>query len=231
MRISGLQKLTLLDYPGLLACTVFLPGCNLRCPFCHNADLVLPERMEPPQLTVEYLLEFLESRKGKLDGVCITGGEPTLHRDLPRLLETIKTMGFRIKLDTNGTNPQVLRQLLEANLPDYVAMDIKNSPDRYAETCGGVDVLEHIRESAALLMENGVEYEFRTTVCNPLHTPDDLAAIGRWLTGAKQYFLQQFVHSSNLVGSGLTAPTKEEMEALRQAVLPYIPNTRLRGVS
>lgn len=231
MRISGLQKLTLLDYPGLLACTVFLPGCNLRCPFCHNADLVLPERMEPPQLTAEYLLEFLESRKGKLDGVCITGGEPTLHRDLPRLLETIKTMGFRIKLDTNGTNPQVLRQLLEANLPDYVAMDIKNSPDRYAETCGGVDVLEHIRESAALLMENGAEYEFRTTVCNPLHTPDDLASIGRWLAGAKQYYLQQFVQSSNLVGSGLTAPTKEEMEALRQAVLPYIPNTRLRGVS
>lgn len=231
MRISGLQKLTLLDYPGLLACTVFLPGCNLRCPFCHNADLVLPERMEAPQLTVEYLLEFLQSRKGKLDGVCITGGEPTLQKDLPRLLETVKAMGFRIKLDTNGTNPQVLRQLLEAKLPDYVAMDIKNSPDRYTQTCGGVEVLEPVRESAALLMEGAADYEFRTTVCNPLHTPEELAAIGQWLRGAKQYFLQQFVASSNLVGSGLTAPTKEEMEAMRQAVLPYIPNTRLRGVS
>jgi pyruvate formate lyase activating enzyme len=231
MRISGLQKLTLLDYPGLLACTVFLPGCNLRCPFCHNADLVLPERMEAPQLTVEYLLEFLQSRKGKLDGVCITGGEPTLQKDLPRLLETVKAMGFRVKLDTNGTNPQVLRQLLEAKLPDYVAMDIKNSPDRYTQTCGGVEVLEPVRESAALLMEGAVDYEFRTTVCNPLHTPEELAAIGQWLRGAKQYFLQQFVASSNLVGSGLTAPTKEEMEAMRQAVLPYIPNTRLRGVS
>lgn len=231
MRIGGLQKLTLLDFPGQMACTVFLPGCNLRCPFCHNAELVLPDRMREPQLTEQNLLDFLRSRRGILDGVCVTGGEPTLQADLPGLLRTVKDMGFLVKLDTNGTRPDVLRQLLTDGLLDYVAMDVKNCPDRYTETCGGVEVLANVRESAALLLEGSVDYEFRTTVCKPLHSPRELEAVGRWLTGAKQYFLQQFVVSENIIGSGLAAPTPEEMEAMRQAVLPYIPNTRLRGVS
>lgn len=231
MRISGLQKLTLLDYPGLVACTVFLPGCNLRCPFCHNASLVLPERLAPSQLTEEAFFAFLQSRTGKLDGVCVTGGEPTLQADLARLLRGIRDLGFRVKLDTNGTQPQVLRQLLDEGLPDYVAMDIKNSPDRYAQTCGGVDVLDRVRESAALLMGSGIDYEFRTTAVTPLHTPPDLAAIGQWLAGAKAYYIQKFVDSGDLLSSGLSALSDEEMEALLHAVTPYIPNSRLRGVS
>lgn len=230
MHIAGLQKLTLLDFPGRLACTVFLPGCNLRCPFCHNASLVLPREDTPPPMTVDELLDFLRKRKGRLQGVCITGGEPTLHGDLPHLLREIHALGYEVKLDTNGTNPTLLRHILQENLADYVAMDIKNSPQRYAETCGGVEVLDKVRESVALLMESGVDYEFRTTLVCPLHTVDDMAAIGEWIRDAKRYFLQQFIDSGDIIGEGLWAPDADEMEAMRQKVLPYIENTELRGV-
>lgn len=228
MDITGLQKTTLLDYPGKVACTVFLGGCNLRCPFCHNASLVL--RAQPPQLGEEEFFAFLKKRRGILDGVCVTGGEPTLRKDLPEFTARLREQGFRVKLDTNGTNPGMLRQLLDSYLLDYVAMDIKNSPGRYAATCGGIDVLEQVNESAALLMESGVDYEFRTTCVHPLHDPGAMEEIGQWLRGAKQYFLQNFVDSGDLVGTGISGMTKEEMEALRQAVLPDIPNTRLRGI-
>ena len=230
MQIAGLQKLTLLDFPGRLACTVFLPGCNLRCPFCHNASLALPHRAADPGMTVDELLDFLQKRKGRLQGVCITGGEPTLHPDLPDLLRQIHLLGYEVKLDTNGTHPEALHHILEENLADYVAMDIKNSPQRYAETCGGVDVLDKVRQSAALLMESGVDYEFRTTLAHPLHTVEDIVAIGQWLRGAKRYFLQQFIDSGDIIGEGLWAPDADEMEAMRQKVLPYIENTELRGV-
>lgn len=230
MHIAGLQKLTLLDYPGHLACTVFLPGCNLRCPFCHNASLVLPGHMNPAGMSSDALLDFLEKRRGRLQGVCITGGEPTLHPDLPDLLREIHTLGYRVKLDTNGTNPRMLREILDAGLADYVAMDIKNSPDRYAETCGGAEVLEAVKESAALLMNGNVDYEFRTTLVHPLHTTGDMVAIGQWLQGARRYFLQQFIDSGDLIGADLQALTPEEMEAMRQAVLPYIKDTTLRGI-
>lgn len=228
MEIAGLQKLTLLDYPGRIACTVFLPGCNLRCPFCHNASLVLPDRILP-QMTADALLEFLQSRKGKLDGVCITGGEPTLHPELPQLLAQIRSLGFPVKLDTNGTRPRVLNALLEQGLLDYVAMDIKNSPDKYAQTCGGADVLASVRESVKLLMESGLEYEFRTTVLHPYHTPEDLVRIGQWLQGAKRYYIQQFVDSGDLIGSG-AALTPDEMNTLLQAVQPLLPTAQLRGL-
>ena len=138
MQIAGLQKLTLLDFPGRLACTVFLPGCNLRCPFCHNASLVLPREDSPPGMSIAEFLDFLRKRKNRLQGVCITGGEPTLHPDLPDLLRQIHLLGYEVKLDTNGTHPEALRHILQENLVDYVAMDIKNSPQRYAETCGGI---------------------------------------------------------------------------------------------
>ena len=230
MHIAGLQKLTLLDYPGHLASTVFLPGCNLRCPFCHNASLVLPREDTPPGMTTAALLEFLQKRKGRLQGVCITGGEPTLHPELPDLLREIHTLGYSVKLDTNGTNPEMLRYILEENLADYVAMDIKNSPGRYAETCGGPDVLDKVKASAALLMQSGVDYEFRTTLAHPLHTREDMVAIGQWLQGARRYFLQQFIDSGDLIGEDLFALEPEEMEVLRQAVLPYIENTTLRGI-
>lgn len=226
MDIAGLQKTTLLDYPGRIACTVFLAGCNLRCPFCHNASLVLrPQTL----MSQEALLAFLQTRKRKLDGVCVTGGEPTLYQDLPQLLDAIKRLGFLTKLDTNGTRPQALKSILDAGLADYVAMDIKNSPDKYAVTCGGPEVLDAVRESVSLLEASSVEHEFRTTVLHPFHTPEDLAAIGQWLTGTKHYFIQAFVDSGDLIGSG-QAMTEQELHALLDAVRPHIPNAQLRGI-
>lgn len=228
MRIHGLQKTTLLDFPGQVACTVFLAGCNLRCPFCHNAPLVLST--PPESMTEAEFFAFLQKRKGILDGVCVTGGEPTLRPELPEFLERIRCLGYRVKLDTNGSDPAMLRAVLSAGLADYVAMDIKNAPDRYIQTCGGVDVLSQVRESAALLMESGIDYEFRTTCVRPLHDTQAMEAIGQWLQGAKRYFLQNFVDSGNLVGTGIQGMTLEEMRQLQSAVLPYIENTQLRGV-
>lgn len=229
MNIAGLQKMTLLDYPGRIACTVFLAGCSLRCPFCHNASLVLPERCPPPLMPPEELLRFLQSRQGKLDGVCITGGEPTLHWDLPQLIGAIRDLGFPVKLDTNGTNPAMLRELLEDDLLDYVAMDIKNCPARYDETCGGVSVLPLVQESVRLLMDSHVDYEFRTTVFSPAHSPEEMAAIGQWLRGAKRYFIQAFVDSGDLIGTGKPL-SQDEMNTLLQTVRPYLPTAQLRGI-
>lgn len=230
MRIGGLQKLTLLDYPGKVACTVFLSGCNLRCPYCHNPALVLPEQSNAPGMPESEVFAFLEQRKGKLDGICITGGEPTLQPELPGFLEKLRGLGYAIKLDTNGTNPGMLNGLLHDGILNYVAMDIKNSPSRYAETCGGADVLSKVRESADLLLNSPTDYEFRTTVCKPLHTEKEMEEIGRWLRGAKRYFLQPFVDTGDLVSGGVQAHTQDELTRLRQAVLPDIPNTQLRGI-
>ena len=230
MRIGGLQKLTLLDYPGKVACTVFLSGCNLRCPYCHNPALVLPEQNNAPGIPESEVFAFLEQRKGKLDGICITGGEPTLQPELPGFLEKLRELGYAIKLDTNGTYPGMLKGLLRDGILDYVAMDIKNSPQRYAETCGGADVLSRVRESVDLLLDSSIEYEFRTTVCKPLHTEKEMEEIGHWLGGAKRYFLQPFVDTGNLVSGGVQVHTQEELMRLRQAVLPDILNTQLRGI-
>ena len=228
MDVSGIQKMTLLDFPGRCACTVFLAGCNLRCPFCHNASLVLtnPE----PAMTESEFFAFLGKRKGLLDGVCITGGEPTLRKDLPDFIRKIRDMGYLVKLDTNGSNPQMLEKLLEEKLIDYVAMDIKNCPDRYSETCGGPDILRNVEECLKLLRNSNVEWELRTTCVKPFHDESALEAIGRWLSGTKNYYLQSFVDSGDLVGSGVSGFTKEEMEVLRNCVLPHIPTTRIRGI-
>ena len=177
MHIGGMQKLTLLDYPGKVACTVFLSGCNLRCPYCHNPGLVLPDQINAPGIPESEVFAFLEQRKGKLDGICITGGEPTLQPELPGFLEKLRELGYAIKLDTNGTYPGMLEGLLHDGILDYVAMDIKNSPQRYAETCGGADVLSRVRESVDLLLDSSIEYEFRTTVCKPLHTEKEMEEI------------------------------------------------------
>ena len=228
MKISGLQKLTLLDFPGKMACTVFTYGCNFRCPFCHNASLVTaPDTVE--SISEDSFFSFLSKRTGILDGVCVTGGEPTLSPDLLDFCRRIKAMGYALKLDTNGTRPDLLRQMIEEGLVDYVAMDIKNSPEKYSITCGG-DHLEAVKKSVDILMNSGVEYEFRTTVVQQLHTPEDIKKISAWLTGAKGYYIQQFVDSGNLIGEGFSAPTPDEMEKLRQAALAYIPNTTLRGI-
>ena len=229
MRIGGLQKMTLLDYPGKVACTVFLPGCNFRCPYCHNSALVLPERMEAgfPQ---QELLDFLETRKGKLDGVCITGGEPTIHRDLPELIGRIRSLGFLVKLDTNGSNPVMLQKLMEDRAIDYVAMDIKNSPQMYAATCGNPFLLEKVEQSVQLLMEGSVGFEFRTTVCKPLHTQQSMTRLGRWIQGTEKYYIQNFQDSGSLVGSGMKGFSQQELDQLLQAVKPWVPAAQLRGI-
>ena len=228
MNIAGIQKLSLLDYPGKVACTVFISGCNLRCPYCHNAELISPG-YTGEKISRTGLMTFLESRVGKLDGVCISGGEPTLWQELPELIEEIRKKGFFVKLDTNGTNPAMLKGLMEKELIDYAAMDIKNSRTRYDETCGA-KVLPQAEQSVRLLMNGNVDYEFRTTVCKPLHTLDDMKDIGLWLKGAKRYFIQQFVDSGNIPVKRLKPFSTEEIKQLKNAVLPYIPNTRIRGI-
>ena len=227
MKIYGLQKMTLLDYPGKVACTVFLGGCDLRCPFCHNFELA--EGKAPPVMEAEELLRFLAGRRGLLDGVAITGGEPLLRKELPDLLRAIRALGFAVKVDTNGNHPEALEGLLREKLVDYVAMDIKNSPDKYAVTCGGPEVLDAVRESVSLLEASPVAHEFRTTVLHPFHTPEDLTAIGQWLSGTQHYFIQAFVDSGDLIGSG-QAMTEQELHALLDAVKPHIPNAQLRGI-
>ena len=226
--IGGLQKVTLLDFPGKVACTVFLTGCNLRCPYCHNPDLVLTKD-NGKYISEKEFFEFLLSRKRKLDGVCITGGEPTLYPNLTNLIRRIREMGFLVKLDSNGTVPEILKPLLREKLLDYVAIDIKNAPSQYAETCGA-DVIEYVEKSVALLKNSNIDYEFRTTVCHPFHSPECMEEIGRWLRNAKRYYIQPFVDSGNLLGSGISAMAKPELEALLSAVKPYIPAAELRGV-
>lgn len=231
MMLSALQKLTLLDYPGLVACTVFTNGCNLRCPFCHNASLALPDR-EAPLLSEEELFAFLDKRRGKLDGVAVTGGEPLMHPGLPGLLARIKALGYRVKLDTNGTFPDRLRGVVSAGLADRVAMDIKNSPEKYAETTGIPNLdLGPIRESAEFLLRGGVDYEFRTTAVRGLHEPADFRSIGKWIAGAREYYIQGFCDSGDIIaGDGLGAFSKEEMKSLAEAARPFVPAVKLRGI-
>lgn len=226
MEIAGLQKLTLLDFPGKVACTVFLPGCNFRCPFCHNAPLLKHPEVESD----EALLQFLKTRQGLLDGVAVTGGEPLLSPGLPALLEKIKALGFLVKLDTNGSFPDRLQALLTEGLVDSVAMDIKNAPEKYAGTAGRSDILEAVRRSASLLLAGTVPYEFRTTVVDELHEPEDFDAIGRWLTNAKQFFLQCYQDSENVLQPGLHAPSREKLERCRRTLEQYIPNVSIRGI-
>ena len=225
----GLQKLTLLDFPGRVACTVFTKGCDLRCPFCHNASLVVSP--DPDGFSEDELLKFLESRKGVLDGVCITGGEPTIYPLLPDMIADMHRLGYAVKLDTNGTRPDVLAGLMESKSVDYVAMDIKNSPDGYAETVGIRNFdLTPIRESVELLRGGDVKFEFRTTVVKEFHNAERMEAIADWLAGEEAYFLQQFVDSGDLIQSGLNGCSKEEMEQFRRLMAPKLPNIQLRGV-
>ena len=228
MVIGGLQKLTLLDYPGKVACTVFLPGCNLRCPYCHNSSLVIPERISGG-IPEEELMAFLRKRQGKLDGVCITGGEPTIHRELPNLIGRIRDLGYLVKLDTNGSNPKMLESLISEGLLDYVAMDIKNSPEAYAKTCGGISILETASRSMELLKQNRIDYEFRTTVCKPFHTEESMRELARWIQGAKRYFIQNFEDSGDLIGSGMGPFTDQELEALLNTVREFVPEAHIRG--
>ena len=232
MLISGLQKMTLLDYPGLVACTVFTGGCNFRCPFCHNASLVLPEALQASDGGVDAVLSFLKKRQGLLDGVAITGGEPLLHADMADFLREVKALGFRVKLDTNGTFPDRLISLVEEGLVDRVAMDIKNDPALYAKTVGLETMdMATVTKSRDFLLSGAVEYEFRTTVVRGLHTRESLLAAAHWIEGASAYFLQQFKDSGELISpDGLSAFSDEEMHALLDAVRTVVPTAELRGV-
>lgn len=230
MRIGGLQKLTLLDYPGQVACTVFTAGCNLRCPFCHNAALLRPEQADG--CTEEEVLAFLEKRRGVLDGVAVSGGEPLLQDGLEEFLRRVRAMGYRIKLDTNGTFPERLAALTEAGLVDRVAMDVKNAPALYAKTAGLAQVdLAALEKSRDYLLAGHVDYEFRTTVVRGLHTAESLRETAAWIAGAKEYYLQQYRASDGVLApNGLGAFTDEEMRALAEAVRPLVPSVALRGV-
>ena len=228
MNVQGYQKLTLLDYPGRTACTVFTGGCNLRCPFCHNAGLVRTP-LAGPNLTDE-VLDYLAKRRGILDGVCVTGGEPLLQPDLEDFLRRIKEMGYAVKLDTNGTLPRRLEAILATKLVDYVAMDIKSSPDGYAAATGTDADVSAVTDSLSILRQSGIPYELRTTAVRGIHTDADFAAIGEWLGEVPAYFIQRFVDSGQLLGSGFDAFSPEEMERLLTTVRQYTPSAQLRGV-
>lgn len=228
MQLAGIQKLTLLDYPEKTACTLFAHGCNFRCPFCHNASLVLrpADRLEP-----EEIFAFLRKRRGILQGVCLTGGEPLLQADAADFLKRVKDLGYAVKLDTNGSLPERLRDLTEAGLVDYVAMDVKNCPEAYGETVGiaAFDTAP-IEESICFLRSGAVAYEFRTTVVREFHSEARLLALAAWIAGADRYFLQTFVDSGDLIRPDLHGYGPVEMEALRAAVAEILPCVQLRGV-
>ncbi len=246
MKICGLQKTTLLDFPGKVAATVFLGGCNFRCPFCHNSDLL--GGGAPELMTAEELLTFLKRRRGILEGVCITGGEPTLWpEETADLMRRIRELGFQVKLDTNGYRPQVLKELCGQGIVDYVAMDIKAGRWHYAQVCGadggrpesgfgspGESAngfrLSAIEESAAWLMEGRVPYEFRTTTVKGLHTADDFTDIAAWIGGCERYFIQGFVDSGHVLKSGFSAYKRAELDEFLNIVRRTIPNAEIRGV-
>jgi len=235
MKIHGLSGLTLLDFPGRMACTVFTGHCNYRCPYCHNATLVLNPDSQP-LIPEEEVFGLLDRRAGKLEGVAITGGEPTLNKDLDVFCEKIKEKGLLVKLDTNGCNPGKVAALIDAGLIDYVAMDVKASPDNYGKAVGLKSFdMEPIFNSVDLLMEEGkkgrIDYEFRTTVVGGIHTENDFLKIGKWLKGAKAYFLQGYREGGDqLAPEGLSTVPYETMEHYRDILLPFIPNTSLRGI-
>ncbi len=227
MNIQGYQKLTLLDFPGKVACTVFTGGCNLRCPFCHNASLVLSPR--EGENREEEVLSYLSSRRGILEGVCITGGEPILQPDLASFVEKVKKMGYEVKLDTNGSDPVALSALLQKGGIDYIAMDIKTSPENYFRAIGKEISFDAFEKSVQVIRSSGIGYEFRTTVVKGIHTKEDFEGIGRFLKKEEKYFLQGFVDSGNLLGKGYEAFSAEEMNDFLKVIRKYIPEAHLRG--
>lgn len=230
MKIHGFQKLTLLDFPGKTAATVFTGGCNFRCPFCHNGDLVLnPSGVG--EIPEEEVLSLLDRRKGLLDGVCITGGEPLLSKDISSFIKKVKEKGFLVKLDTNGSLPLRLREVILSGNLDYIAMDIKNSPASYARTVGlSAFDTSGVEKSVEIIKASGIDHEFRTTLVKDFHTEKDMEEIGKWLEGEKKYFLQAFKASESLLDKTTRGFEKEEMERLLEAVRKYMPEAELRGI-
>jgi len=232
MYFYGVQKLSLLDYPEKLCATLFTGGCNFRCPFCHNTSLVLGP-FDGYEIDEEEILEFLESRKGKLDAVCISGGEPLLQSiyDIAGFCTKVKDMGYSIKLDTNGSFPNKIEYLIELKLVDYIAMDIKSSPEGYPKLTGIKNIdLKPIFESVEILKKGKVDYEFRTTFVRELHTAEDVIKIGKWIEGAKKYSIQNFKDSGDILSDGLSGFTRAELEEFKSLILPYVQNVEIKGI-
>lgn len=230
MNIYGLQKSTLLDYPEHLAATIFTGTCNFRCPFCHNGGLVL-HTLELPTLSEEEIFAYLKKRQNILEGVCVTGGEPTIQADILPFIQKIKALGYQVKLDTNGYRPDILQKLIQQNLLDYIAMDIKNSPQNYAKTCGLSTIdLSLIHNSITQIEQSGIPYEFRTTTVQELHTLEDFRAIADWIDKDSPYYLQSYQDSPDLISTGYHAYDKTTMEAFITALRPKLPKIQLRGI-
>lgn len=230
MVFHGFQKMTMLDFPGYVACTVFTPGCNFRCPFCHNSLLVTKVN-ENEMYSEDEIIAYLRKRKGVIDGICISGGEPLMHDDIFDFVKKVKETGMLVKIDTNGSFPDKLKKLIDSGNIDYVAMDIKNCPDKYAETIGYSDFdFSPVRKSVELLLVGKVEYEFRTTVVKEFHTTQDMVKIGELINGADKYFIQHFIESDGNIQQGLTPVDREEMEKLRISVSGFVKNAELRGI-
>lgn len=245
MMVGGLQKFTLLDYPEHLAAIIFTVGCNYRCHFCYNPMLVWPdwaskskyspasdgEQKDHPAISEGDLFAFLEERAGKLDGIVITGGEPTLHRDLPDFIRRIRSLGYKVKLDTNGTNPEMLKSLLEEKLIDYIAMDIKGSPENYDKVTGVKNDLAKIRESVTMIKESSLPYEFRTTIVPGYVNPGDIPAMGEFIRGAEKWFLQKFKSDIDLLDKELEGHkpyTDKEMEKMAEEARKYVKSCKVR---
>lgn len=230
MKIHGFNTLTLLDYPGLVGATLFLGGCNLRCPFCQNGNLVLSPGTEP-WIPLEEVLATLRKRRKVLDGVCISGGEPTLYRELPDLIHPIKEMGYQVKLDTNGTNPSLLRELCAQGLIDFVAMDIKSSPENYEKASGCTAAqLDAVGESVDFLLNGKTDYEFRTTVVKELHTETDFSSLADWISGCRAYYLQAYRESEHVISKNFSSYTYQELTRFRDILQEKIPLVEIRGI-
>lgn len=228
MKIFGLEKLSMVDFEGHLCSTVFTAGCNFRCPFCHNSDLVEGKNLH--QIPEAEFFAFLDKRKGLLDSVCISGGEPTLQSDLVDFIRKIKDKGYLVKLDSNGTNPTLLKNIIENKLVDYIAMDIKNSLDSYRMTVGqGFYDLENIKQSVELLKQGQVPYEFRTTLVKGHHADKQIESIALWLKGADKLYLQCFVDSGSCIEDGLEKVDKATAEHFQDILSKTIKEVHLRG--
>jgi len=234
MIIGGLQKTTLIDFPNKIACTVFLAVCNFRCPWCYSAELVLPIKIaQQPRISEKYFFDFLEERKGLLDAVVICGGEPTVNKELPNFIEKIKSMGFLVKLDTNGSNPLMLKDLIQARLVDYIAMDIKTSDDNeiYKEIMGESVNIDHVKESVELLKKSNVDFEFRTTVVNNIHQKEDFVKISKWIGGDNvKYYLQNFRPEKTIDPNfeNVKPVSKEFLEEIAKEISPHFKICKVR---
>ncbi len=227
LRISGFNKLTLLDYPGYMACIIFTQGCNYKCSFCHNSKLI--GRKNDESYKEEEILEFLEKRKNILEGICISGGEPLIQKELKEFLIKIKDIGYKVKIDTNGSYPDALKDLIDNKLVDYVAMDIKNDFNNYEKTAG-VTNIDNIKKSIDILLNSDIDYEFRTTIVKELHTMDNIINIAKLIKGTKNYYLQKFIDSGDLVKKDLHALSDKEMKNIEKEIRKYIPNVKIRGI-